>query len=189
MHRLLDNLTTWSAIEGRRLKLQERSVPIREWLDVAIGVTAPLLERRGQRVSVNLPTAEPHVFGDPICLAQVVTNLLSNASRYSSDGDVISVSVTLDDAMMTVRVADHGPGIPFAEQPLLFERHFRGARAVATGSTGQGLGLAIVRQLVEMHGGSVGVESTPGEGAAFWFTLRCDPASSSRVSVMSEVAL
>ena len=100
----------------------------------------------------------------------MLLNLLMNASKYSVLQDVIELEVTTDREAATIRVSDHGPGIPESERELIFLRYARGTRAVET-SAGLGLGLTIARALVELHGGNIWVESTPGGGASFCLTL------------------
>jgi len=108
-------------------------------------------------------------------IAQVLTNYLTNALKYSA-GDtpiVVGLDVDVDGMMARVWVRDEGPGLDLAEQERVWERFYRSADVEhRTGSSvGLGLGLYISRTIVERHGGRVGVESTPGAGAAFWFVL------------------
>jgi signal transduction histidine kinase len=101
-------------------------------------------------------------------VVQIVANLLTNACRYGVDGDAIEVHVSSVGRQLRVRVSDHGPGIAPQEQERIFSRWVRGEWAARGGL---GLGLSIVRALVEDQGGRVGVESAVGQGATFWFTL------------------
>lgn len=172
MNGLLDNLATWSAIRDDQLVLEERPVSVHEWLTATIDIVQPMLERRGQRVRLLCPTPAPLVLGDARRLGQVLANLLTNASRYSAAGDIIEIEVSADNGEVLVRVRDHGPGIPPAERDRIFERCFRGEQAAILAPSGQGLGLHIVRRLVELHGGAIGVESTVNQGTTFWFTFR-----------------
>jgi two-component system phosphate regulon sensor histidine kinase PhoR len=145
-------------------------VPLPHVLDVAAATLQPLLDEKRQRLDVSVPETLPAVLADERRLVQVFSNLISNASKYGPQRDLIAVQVTAqaDDAL--VRVSDHGPGIPLPEQGELFERYFRAADA-ARSSPGTGLGLAISKAIVEAHGGSVGLESEPGRGTTVWFTL------------------
>jgi two-component system sensor histidine kinase MprB len=99
-------------------------------------------------------------------LGRAVDNLLDNAAKHAPEGTVVEVG--LRGGELTVR--DHGPGIPAAERPHVFDRFYRGVSA--RGTAGSGLGLAIVRQVAEMHGGTIAVEDAPGGGALFRLTLR-----------------
>jgi signal transduction histidine kinase len=105
---------------------------------------------------------------DRFRVEQVLTNLLTNAARYG-DGKPVEITVRRDGERAEVRVLDHGPGIAEADQERIFQRFERATSASEV--SGLGLGLYIARQIVEMHGGSLRVESTPGAGAAFITTL------------------
>jgi signal transduction histidine kinase len=101
----------------------------------------------------------------------VLVNLLTNAGRYGARADVIDLTVTVEHGQVWIRVVDHGEGIPADRREQIFERYVRGNGAERAALEGQGLGLHIVRTLVGLHGGTVGVESIPGSGATFWFSL------------------
>jgi signal transduction histidine kinase len=128
--------------------------------------------RRGHTapVSVDLPAAPVLVSIDETRIHQVLLNLLENAARYSPDGTPIEVAVSMPrSGIARVAVRDRGPGIAAAEQPLIFQRFVRGA--AAEGKGGLGIGLYLCRTIVERHGGTIGVDSTVGDGAAFWIDL------------------
>jgi two-component system sensor histidine kinase MprB len=101
----------------------------------------------------------------PERLGRAVDNLLDNAAKHSPDGTVVEID--LRDGVLTVR--DHGPGIPAADRPHVFDRFYRGSGA--RGRPGSGLGLAIVRQVAETHGGTIAVDEAPGGGARFELRL------------------
>jgi two-component system CheB/CheR fusion protein len=124
-------------------------------------------------VSVRLHPAPPHamVSGDERRLRQVVWNLLSNAIKFTNKGGRVEVTVTADDAMAEIRVADTGIGITRDALPHVFERFWQLDRSPGRLHAGLGLGLAIVRHLAEGHGGSVAAESA-GEGQGAAFTVR-----------------
>src|SRR5262249_37128967 len=129
---------------------------------------------RGQRVRFTSSTQITDVMADPGRVVQIVANLLSNASRYSVEGDEIELHVSNVGRQVRVRVTDHGPGISPADQERVFGAWTR-LDGAAPG--GLGLGLSIVQSLVERHGGRIGVESTLGHGSTFWFTLDATGAS------------
>jgi len=109
-------------------------------------------------------------------MGQVVTNLVGNAIKFTPRGGSVQVQVRGEpDGSGTITVADTGIGIDAAELPRIFDRFFRGARATEARSSGSGLGLAIVRSIVEMHGGTVTVESRLGAGSTFRVTLPPNP--------------
>ncbi len=168
---LIENLTTWSAIESGHLALRRGEGAVLGWIDPAIDLVQPLLARRNQRVTLVCPTPVPVAVVDSVRLGQVVVNLLVNAGKYGVQGDEIVLTVAPLADLLRVAVTDHGAGLPPAEQETIFRPHMRGAAASASGVSGHGLGLSIVKAIVEAHGGEVGITSEPGSGATFWFTI------------------
>jgi two-component system phosphate regulon sensor histidine kinase PhoR len=136
----------------------------------------PQLEARDLSWTNDMAAAPAQVFGDPRRLQQVLTNLISNAVKFTADHGTITTCVARREGDIEVSVADNGRGIPAQNLPTLFQRYAR-----ATGehdhTPGTGLGLMIVREIVEAHGGSVGVESTVGRGSRFWFRVPCAAVS------------
>jgi signal transduction histidine kinase len=116
---------------------------------------------------------------DPDRIAQVVTNYLTNAVKYSPAETPIAVRVAREAGVARVAVRDEGPGLAPEQCGRVWERGYRVADAASKGDVGAGLGLGLhsSRSIVEAHGGQVGVESVPGQGAAFWFTLPCGTMS------------
>lgn len=130
-----------------------------------------------KRVTVrNLVPPGLTVAADRDKLAQVLINLLDNAAKYNRDGGEVKLSASDEAGAVKVLVEDNGPGIPAAHLPHIFERFYRVDKARSRELGGTGLGLSIVKHLVELHGGSVGVDSAEGRGSAFWFTLPKQPA-------------
>jgi PAS domain S-box-containing protein len=140
--------------------LVERSLLL---LDPLAGQKQMRLERRFE---VNLPA----VLADADLLARAVSNLVSNAIKYSPAGTAVTVSVRAEPAGVCIEVSDQGPGIPAADLDRIFEKFYRVPRVEDADTPGTGLGLALVREVAELHGGAVGVASPAGAGAAF--TLR-----------------
>jgi signal transduction histidine kinase len=165
---LTDNLTSAACVESGHLDVQPRTIDVLECLEQAVLLVHALLEQRGQTVRFTSTAASTLVEADPARTVQVVANLLSNASRYSVEGDEIELHVSAVGQQLRVRVTDHGPGISPQDQQRIF-----GAWVRVEGSApgGLGLGLNIVQNLVQQQGGRVGIESTLGQGATFWFTL------------------
>lgn len=169
------NLAVWSALETGRLELYRAAVPIDHVIDAALELVQPLLGRRGQTLERHYPRAVPLVYGDEDRLIQVLVNLLSNACRYGAEGDRIALTVATEGDRVRVRVTDHGDGIAVEDQERIFQNAVRGTGARSSGPAGLGIGLHIVKTIVEAHGGAVGVKSRRGQGADFWFTLpRCE---------------
>ncbi len=171
MNRLVENLDTWAALRDGRLTLQRGPVAVAECINASLALVEPMLERRGQRARVLCPDPSPTVMGDALRLGQVLLNLLSNASHYGVAGDVITVRVAADSTRARISVVNRGPGIEPSQLGRIFEPYHRGVGSHQDAPFGHGLGLYIVRSLVELHGGEVGVESVPDQQTTFWFTV------------------
>jgi len=131
----------------------------------------PLLKTRGQTVDLQMECGTScTVLADRQRVIQVVVNLLKNASKYGPEDQPIGLSAYRSGGYVFVEVADRGPGIPPEEQAHLFTRFYR-IKLVEEEGAGIGIGLALVKGIIESHGGQVGVRSRPGEGATFWFNL------------------
>ncbi len=168
---LIDNLLESLSIEAGRFQIRRRSTDLNFVIQEAIRTMKPLLDRRQQKLSIRTPLRLSKVMIDPTRLTQVITNLLSNASKYSPVGkeiDLVAEKVT--DDLMKISVADRGRGIPPMERSDIFRRFVRLDSQDGT-QYGIGLGLSVVKAIVEQHGGNVGVEDRPGGGSIFWFTL------------------
>jgi signal transduction histidine kinase len=113
------------------------------------------------------------VYGDASLLGQLFCNLLSNAVKYSPDGAHIEVAAAQEDAEIVVSIRDRGIGIPEEERERVFERYYRGSNTSGIG--GSGVGLSLVRSIVDLHKGTISLESREGEGSCFTLRLPCDP--------------
>lgn len=170
LQRLIDNLLESSRIEAGYFSVEKRPTDLNTVLESALQMVAPLLARRGQPVAVGEPGSLPVVPGDAARLTQVLVNLLVNASKYSPPGSAIDVEVSSAQTMLRIAVLDHGSGIPPAEREIIFQRFVR--RHASTGEQyGIGLGLYVVKTVVEAHGGRIGVDDRAGGGSVFWFEL------------------
>ncbi|MDD4074969.1 MAG: HAMP domain-containing sensor histidine kinase, partial [Eubacteriales bacterium] len=127
-------------------------------------------------ISVDFPEDRMFVWADQNQIAQVVRNLVDNAIKYTPDGGQLAVSTSANKRMVVVRVQDSGQGIAAEDVPHVFDRFFKGDKAhTPTGTASTGLGLSIVKRIIEQHGQNIYVESAVGRGSAFIFTLqRCD---------------
>jgi len=165
---LLEDFLDVQRIEHEGVELAAERVDLAGLLDEQ----AQLYAAQSPKHQVELEVAERPltVRADPGRLAQVVGNLLSNAIKYSPEGGRVEVRATRHGGNVRVDVRDEGLGIPEDQQSRIFTKFFRGD-AGATGITGTGLGLAVSRQIVEAHGGSIGFDSDPGEGSTFWLEL------------------
>jgi PAS domain S-box-containing protein len=167
---LIDNLLESSSIAAGQFTLRRRTFHIHEALENAVNIARPLLERRGQPFTLSEPSYLAEIEGDPARLTQALVNLIINASKYSPIGRPIELRLAQQAGMLWVGVADRGPGVPPEERGNLFRSFVR----LDTGDQEQygiGLGLYVVKTVVEAHGGRVGVSDQPGGGALFWFEI------------------
>jgi signal transduction histidine kinase len=130
-----------------------------------------LLDKYGQRLMVELPAVIPVVRADSRRTVQVLVNLLSNASKYGPDDAEIIVGATVSEGWARIIVADRGPGVPLEHRNDLFRRFMHPNSDGDKSQYGVGLGLSVVKAVIEASGGQVGVEDRPGGGSIFWFTL------------------
>ncbi len=168
---LVDNLLESASIEAGRFRVSPRPAQLSKIIAEAIRTMQPLLDKHGQQLVVELPAAMPVVRADPRRTGQVVVNLLSNASRYGPDDAEIMLRATVDEGWVRVTVADQGPGVPPAFRNDIFRRFVYPTADNDKAKYGAGLGLSVVKAVVEAHGGQVGIEDRPGGGSVFWFTL------------------
>ncbi len=141
-------------------------VPI---LEAVLDDVSPLVEAEGHDLRVSLPNEPALVLGDAARLGQVLTNLVTNAVKYTPTGGKLRASILTGPSHVEARIDDNGPGIDPALLPTLTERYVRGASRAS--SSGTGLGLMIAQQLLEAHGTTLGVDSEVGRGSSFWFRL------------------
>ncbi len=167
---LIDNLLESSSIEAGRFTLRRRPFHIHEAIESAVNIAQPLLERRSQKLSLTESPQLPEIEGDRARLTQALVNLIINASKYSPIGQPIELQLTQQTDTLYVGVTDRGPGIPPAERGNLF-RSFVRLDSGDQEQYGVGLGLFVVKTIVEAHGGRVGVSDRPGGGSRFWFEI------------------
>jgi signal transduction histidine kinase len=167
LSRLIDDLLEIARLQAGRVELYLSEVDLRDVITRSTRSVEPLIEARGQRLEVCLPSDKVHVRVDVQRLSRVVRNLVENAHKYGRDGGHITVTLTATQNDVDLRIADDGPGIAVAEQQHIFDRFVRGSGSRADGPPGTGLGLPIARGLVELHGGSLTLESEPGRGSTF----------------------
>ena len=171
--RLVDDLLDVSRIARGQLELQHRRVEVSAFVAEAVETASPLLERRRLHLTVDVPQDGLAVDGDPTRLAQIVANLLTNAAKYTEDGGHVVVQARREAEMVAVRVRDDGIGISPDALPIVFDLFTQSPRTIDREQGGLGLGLAIVRDLTAMHGGTVSVHSDgPGLGSEFTVMLR-----------------
>jgi PAS domain S-box-containing protein len=170
--RLLDDLLDVSRITRGRIDLRRETVPLADAVGRAVEAVRPLVDERRQTLSLALPAAAVAVEADPTRLEQIIVNILNNAAKYTPPGGRISVAVAAEAGQAVVRVADTGIGISRDMLPRIFDLFAQGDQSLAHTSGGLGVGLTLVRRLVELHGGRVGVHSDgPGRGSEFTIHL------------------
>ena len=168
---LISDVLDISKIETGRLPLDLAPVRLRQLVEEQMQSVETQAAERGLGLDVELPEASLSVIGDAKRVRQVLNNLLSNAIKYSDRGR-ISVRTRVDGDFARVEVEDMGIGIPAEELPKIFQPFHRVPLPKGTVREGTGLGLAVSKRLVVAMGGEIGVESEPGRGSRFWFTLR-----------------
>ena len=176
MARLVDDLLDLSRSSSGKLRLDRSVVDLRDVIGGAVEACRPAAERRRQRLIVVLPPSPLEVEGDPLRLAQVVGNLLANACKFTDSGGRVWLTVEEDGAQVVIRVRDTGIGVAAEDLPRLFDMFVQADTSLERSRDGLGIGLTLVKTLVEMHGGSVEARSEgPGRGSEF--TIRLPLAS------------
>jgi signal transduction histidine kinase len=165
---LVENLLCAATVDDGQLKLHIRPIDLRELFEEVETLVEPILARRQQQLRVRARAAMPIVAADPRRVSQVLVNLITNASKYSGTQTTIELGATMVGTRVRVTVADRGPGVSAKVAARIFEPYQRGG---LTEGDGLGIGLSVVRSIVEAHGGRVGVKRRRSGGAIFWFEL------------------
>jgi len=171
LRRLVDDLLDMSRVEQGRITLQKEPVALMDLLKAAAMVAQSPISGRKQELVLRLPSEPVPFLADRVRLEQVVANLLDNASKFTEQGGRIELSGALEGAEIVIRCKDNGRGIPPEMQTSIFEAFMRGEREGMSSEAGLGIGLSLVRRLVELHDGTISVESG-GLGAGSEFTVR-----------------
>jgi signal transduction histidine kinase/DNA-binding response OmpR family regulator len=166
--RIVDDLLDISRITRGKIRLQPAPIPVANVIGQAVEASRPLIESRRHALSVRLPEAKIYVNADSVRLAQIFTNLLNNAAKYTNEGGTIAVAVEQEGSEVLVRVRDSGVGIPPEMLHSIFDLFTQAERTLDRSQGGLGIGLTLVRRLVEMHGGSVeAVSKGTNQGSEF----------------------
>lgn len=168
---LVEDLLSLSSIEAGSFRLRKEALALRPFVLQVLGMFDGRIKSRALEIKLDFPEDLPSVKADGRAMEHILSNLIDNAIKYTSDGDAIRIRATRVGDMVEIGVADTGPGIPEEHLARLFERFYRVDKGRSRDLGGTGLGLSIVKHLVEAHGGNVGVESTLGKGTRFWVTL------------------
>jgi diguanylate cyclase (GGDEF)-like protein len=173
---VINDILDFSKIEANKLQLNLEDFALQSLLEDTLELVAGQAHRKGLDLLLNLPPDLPgQVKGDPVRLRQILVNLLGNAVKFTERGEVrlwVRVQSRIDDrAIISFEVSDTGPGIPPEQQSKIFEAFSQADGTTTRRHGGTGLGLTITKRLVEMMEGSIGLESIPGEGSHFCFTV------------------
>ena len=174
MARLIDDLLDINRISRNTLELRRECVELSEVTSAAIETVRPLIERDGHELSVDITSESIYLNGDPVRLAQILSNLLNNAAKYSKRehrGGHILLTARLEGPTVAIAVKDDGIGIATPMLPKVFEMFAQVGKSIGQSEGGLGIGLALARRLVEMHGGNIDVRSE-GLGKGSQFTVR-----------------
>lgn len=190
--RLVDELLDVSRIVRGKVTLKMEPVELAGMVNRALEMARAQIDAKGHRVALKLPRQPVHLHGDPVRLAQVVLNLLDNAAKYTPEGGSIEVEARMAGPVIEIQVRDNGIGIPAELLPHVFDLFQQGERSLDRSQGGLGIGLTLVKQLVEMHGGVLKAHSAgAGLGSTFtiWLpTLPETPAADSRETLTASSA-
>jgi signal transduction histidine kinase/DNA-binding response OmpR family regulator len=167
--KLINDILDLSKIEAGRLEISREDLSVENIFGEVVGALRPLAEKKTQTLS-STTESSLRVHADATRFKQVLMNLVGNAIKFTPEGGRIELTAQQADGEVQVKVLDTGPGIPPEEQKRIFEAFYR-LRKSGEGAEGTGLGLAITESLVKLQGGSLGLESEPGSGSCFYFSL------------------
>ena len=173
LSRLVDDLMDMARMQVGTFQLSPQEVDMAELIEANVAGFAPQAEGASVGLHFEPPAARPVIEADPVRLAQVLANLLTNAIKFTPAGGCVTVRLQDEGDHARVEVADTGIAIAPEDIPKLFQRFSQ--LETSQGKGGLGLGLAISKGLVEAHGGQIGVESVVGQGSTFWFTVPRQP--------------
>lgn len=166
--RLVDDLLDISRIDQGKLALKRESVSLQTILDFAVEASRPQIDAAGHTLAIETLDTPTSVHGDGTRLAQVVSNLLNNAAKYTPAGGRLALGVRVADGVAEIEISDNGIGIPEAMQAEIFELFAQVKSPTERAQEGLGIGLALVKELIELHGGTVRLKhSAPGQGSTF----------------------
>jgi two-component system phosphate regulon sensor histidine kinase PhoR len=166
-------LTELSRIEAGTAELKKSSVNLNELVSEAITQLKPLAIKQNITLTPTLSDSLPVVNVDTERLSKTITNIIHNAIKFNRSGGSVTVTTTLDNKTITVKVIDNGIGIPKEGLPHVFERFYKADKSRT--NTGSGLGLAIAKHTIEAHGGTIWAQSEEGKGSTFGFTIPLNP--------------
>ena len=176
---LINNILDFSRIEAGRKEYEFRETDMRELVHNTLDSYRYQIEQHGFTYEEKIDDVPP-LRVDREAMARSLLNLVNNALKYSQDRKYIGVNLYRDNGSVKLEVIDHGIGIPSHEQPKIFEKFYRVGEPLVHNTKGSGLGLSLVRHIVQAHGGEVRVDSTPGQGSKFTISLPVMPGANGR---------
>lgn len=172
---LVEQVLELAGIQSHKRRFRREPILVASLVADTLSDCESLRKERNVPVTTRLPSEAATVIGDPDALRRALGNIIVNAIKHGGDDNAIEVSAESRDETVAIEVADRGPGITEKEQTHIFDSFYRGRLAQDRQVAGSGLGLSLVENIVREHGGSVAVESTPGEGSRFTLSLPAAP--------------
>jgi signal transduction histidine kinase len=170
--KLVDDLLDVSRVSTGKLRVERQHVDMIEILNNAIGACSPVMTAKRQHFETHVPSGVLFVNGDPARLTQILGNLLANAAKYTPAGGKIALAATVEADVLRISISDSGIGISAKVLPFIFDPYVQDEHAIGFNGSGLGIGLTVVRELVEAHGGkAVGMSEGSGKGSEFVVTL------------------
>jgi signal transduction histidine kinase len=168
---MVEQILEFAGIHSGQRTFALRPVPVRQIVEAVVEASQPLAAEAGLRLEIDVPETIPPALADEAALRRVVQNLVGNAIKYGTGGGAVRITAAADGRDVRLTVADGGMGIPAAEHERIFEPFYRVPEVVAAQIQGAGLGLSLVKRIVETHGGRITVRSAPGQGSEFTVRL------------------
>jgi hypothetical protein len=173
---LIEDILDLTRLESGKMTLRPVSLPPHKVAHAAVETTRPLAAKHEVRIAEDYAADLPALALDEVKMGQVITNLIANAMKFSPRNGVVTVRAQREPRWVRIDVVDQGPGVGSEEATHIFELFGQGTGGADTQDAGVGIGLHLVKRITELHGGHVGVISTPGEGSTFWVRLPIPPA-------------
>ena len=187
MVRLIDDLLDVSRITRGKLELRKSLIQFQSVVSHAVDASRPLIEEAGHKLSVQLPPQPVFLEADPDRLLQILSNLINNAAKFTPPGGLITIAAHVHDGTLSLSITDNGRGIAAEQLPAIFEMFNQARGASENGQTGLGIGLTLVKRLVEMHGGTIEATSE-GLGLGSTFAIHLPVAQRTSATAAPQVA-